>query len=158
VFIPAGQYDPDDLANPTVNYFAFQQELSVTYFLTKRLELSTLAVLDINAENPDTNYRSGSFVSVDWGVNYAPFASSPSLFFGVGGYYIKQVTDDEINGVKVGPDGFRLQRAAVGPQIVYYFSEKAGIAAKYQHEFATENGPEGDRYWVQFVVPIGRGR
>jgi hypothetical protein len=80
------------------------------------------------------------------------------LFFGVGGYYIKQVTDDEINGVKVGPDGFRLQRAAVGPQIVYYFSEKAGIAAKYQHEFATENGPEGDRYWVQFVVPIGRGR
>jgi hypothetical protein len=158
VFIPAGQYDRNDLANPTVNYYAFQQELSATYFPTKRLELSTLAVLDVNAENPDTDYRSGSFISVDWGVNWAPFASSPTLFFGVGGYYLRQFTDDEINGVTVQPGGFRLRRAAIGPQLVYYFSEKSGIAAKYQREFETENGPEGDRFWVQFVIPINKSR
>lgn len=158
VFIPVGHYDAKDLANPTVNYYAFQQELSVTYFPIKTLEFSTLAVIDFNAENPDTNYRSGNFVSIDWGINWAPIASKPNLFFGVGGYYIKQFTDDEINGVKVGPDGFRLKRMAVGPQLIYYFSPKAGIAAKYQHEFETENGPEGDRFWLQFVVPIGKSR
>ena len=30
------------------------------------------------------------------------------------------------------------------------------VAAKYQREFGTENGPEGDRFWIQFVVPIGQ--
>ena len=93
--------------------------------------------------------------TVDRGVNWAPFASISNLFFGVGGYYVNQFTDDEINGVKVNPDGFRLRRIALGPQVVYYFSQKAGIAAKYQREFETENGPEGDRFWIQFVVPIG---
>jgi hypothetical protein len=154
VFIPVGRFNARDLANPTVNYYAFQQELSATYFPVKTLELSTLAVIDVNAENPDTHYRSGDFFSIDWGVNWAPIASVPNLFFGVGGYYITQFTDDEINGVKVQPDGFRLQRAALGPQIVYYFSPKAGIAAKYQREFETENGPQGDRFWIQFVTPI----
>jgi hypothetical protein len=154
VFIPAGHYSANDLANPTVNYFAFQQELFVTYFPVETLEFSVATVLDVNAENPDTNYHSGAFVSVDWGMNWAPLASIPNLFLGVGGYYIEQFTDDKINGVKVGPDGFRLKRAAIGPQLVYYFSPKAGIAAKYQQEFGTENGPEGDRFWLQFVTPI----
>jgi hypothetical protein len=154
VFIPVGHYSESDLANPTVNYFAFQQEFSVTYFPVKTLEFSTLAVIDINAENPETDYRSGAFLSVDWGVNWAPIASIPNLFFGIGGYYIKQFTDDEIDGAKVGPDGFRLKRTALGPQLVYYFSPKTAIAAKYQREFGTENGPEGDRFWIQFVTPI----
>lgn len=156
VFIPAGHYSARDLANPTVNYYAYQQEFFVTYFPMKTLEFSAAAVVDVNAENPDTNYRSGAFVSIDWGVNWAPIASRPNLFFGLGGYYLNQFTDDEINGVKVGPDGFRLERAAVGPQLVYYFSQKSGIAAKYQREFETENGPEGDRFWIQFVTPIGK--
>lgn len=154
LFIPVGHFNARDLANPTVNYYAFQQELSFTYFPTKTLEFSSLAVIDINAENPDTDYHSGDFFSVDWGINWAPFASISNLFFGVGGYYVNQFTDDEINGVKVAPDGFRLKRIALGPQLVYYFSPKAGIAVKYQREFETENGPEGDRFWVQFVVPI----
>jgi hypothetical protein len=154
VFIPVGPYNARDLANPTVNYYAFQQELSATYFPVKTVELSTLAVIDVNAENPDTNYRSGAFFSIDWGANWAPIAATPNLFFGVGGYYITQFTDDEINGAKVQPDGFRLQRAAIGPQIVYYFSPKAGIAAKYQREFDTKNGPQGDRFWIQFVAPL----
>ena len=154
VFIPVGSYNQKDLANPTVNYYAFQQELSATYFPIKTLEFSTLGVIDFNAENPDTDYRSGAFFSIDWGVNWAPLASIPNLFFGIGGYYLNQFTDDEINGVKVNPDGFRLKRAAVGPQLVYYFSSKSGIVVKYQREFETENGPEGERLWVQFVTPI----
>jgi hypothetical protein len=45
-------------------------------------------------------------------------------------------------------------RFAVGPQLVHYFSAKSGIAFKHQREFETENGPEGERLWVQFVMPI----
>ena len=155
VFIPAGQFSAVDLANPTVNYYAFQQEFSFTYFPTKTLEISSLAVIDINAENPKTNYQSGDFFSIDWGVNWAPITSMPNLFFGVQGYYVTQFTDDQVNGVTVGPDGFRLNRLALGPQIIYYPTKKSGILFKYQREFETENGPQGDRYWIEFVTPIG---
>jgi hypothetical protein len=53
----------------------------------------------------------------------------------------------------VGPDGFRLEKIALGPQVIYYTSPKSGIVGKYQREFETENGPQGDRYWIEFVTP-----
>jgi hypothetical protein len=156
VWIPVGHFSEHDLANLTNNYYSFHQELAFTYFPKKTLEISAEAGLTFNAENPATDYHSGATFNVDWGINWAPIASMPNLFFGFQGFYITQFTDDEINNVTVPPDGFRLKKIALGPQVIYYFSPKAGIAAKYQREFDTENGPEGDRYWIQFVFPIGR--
>jgi hypothetical protein len=153
--IPVGQFSEHDLANPTNNYFSFHQEFAVTYFPVKTLDFSAEAGLTLNAENPATNYHSGATFDVDWSINWAPIASMPNMFFGIQGFYITQFTDDKVNNVTVGPDGFRLEKIALGPQLIYYFSPKAGIAAKYQREFDTENGPEGDRYWIQFVFPIG---
>jgi hypothetical protein len=154
--IPVGHFSEHDLANPTNNYYSFHQEFAVTYFPKKTLELSAEAGLTFNAENPATDYQSGATFDFDWGINWAPIASMPNLFFGIQGFYITQFTDDEINNVTVRPGGFRLEKFALGPQLIYYFSPKAGIAAKYQREFDTQNGPEGDRYWIQFVFPIGR--
>jgi len=156
VFIPVGHFDSDDLANPTTNYYSFQPEFAVTYFPMKTLEFSALVAIDFNAKNPATNYHSGATFNVDWGTNWAPIASMPQLFFGIQGFYITQFADDQINNVTVGPDGFRLEKVGLGPQVVYYFGPKAGIAAKYQREFETENGPEGDRFWIQFVTPAGK--
>ena len=154
--IPVVHFSEHDLANPTNNYYSFHQEFAVTYFPKKTLELSAEAGLTFNAENPATDYQSGATFDVDWGINWAPIASMPNLFFGIQGFYITQFTDDEINNVTVRPGGFRLEKLALGPQLIYYFSPKAGIAAKYQREFDTQNGPEGNRYWIQFVFPIGR--
>jgi hypothetical protein len=154
--IPVGPFSEHDLANPTNNYYSFHQEFAFTYFPKKTLEISAEAGLTFNAENPATNYLSGATFDIDWGVNWAPIASMPNLFFGIQGFYVTQFTDDEVNDVTVRPGGFRLEKIALGPQLIYYFSPKAGICAKYQREFNTENGPEGDRYWVQFVFPIGK--
>lgn len=154
--IPVGHFSEHDLANPTNNYYSFHQEFAFTYFPVKTLEFSAEAGITFNAENPATDYHSGATFDVDWGINWAPIASMPNLFFGIQGFYVTQFTDDEINNVTVRPGGFRLEKIALGPQIIYYFSPKAGIAAKYQREFDTENGPEGDRYWIQFVFPIGK--
>jgi len=153
--IPLGHFSTHDLANPTNNYYSFHQEFAVTYFPMKTLELSAEGGVTLNAENPATDYHSGATFNIDWGINWAPIASVPNLFFGIQGLYITQFTNDEMNGVTVGPDGFRLQDIALGPQVIWYFSSKAGIAAKYQREFETKNGPEGDRFWIQFVTPIG---
>jgi hypothetical protein len=114
--------------------------------------------LTFSAENPATDYQSGATFDIDWGINWAPIASIPNLFFGIQGFYITQFTDDEINNVTVGLDGFRLEKIALGLQVIYYFSPKAGIVAKYQRQLDTENGPQGGRFWIQFVVPIGRHR
>jgi hypothetical protein len=154
VFIPVGQFDADDFANPTNNYYSVHQELAITYLPVKTLEFSAEMGLTLNADNPETDYHSGASFDVEWGINWAPIASIPNLFFGIQGYYIDQFTDDQINGAKVGPDGFRLERNAFGPQLIYYFSPKAGVAAKYTREFEAKNAPEGDRFWIQFVTPI----
>ncbi len=154
VYIPIGYFSAQDLANPSLNYYSFHQEIAITYFPMKTLEFSAQAGITFNAENPTTDYQSGAIFDVDWGINWAPIASMPNLFFGITGFYATQFTDDEINNVKVGPDGFRLEKIALGPQVIYYFSKKAGIAFKYQREFETKNGPEGDRFWMQFVVPV----
>ncbi|HBR26290.1 MAG TPA: hypothetical protein DD732_04530 [Rhizobiales bacterium] len=153
--IPVGPFSEHDLANPTNNYYSFHQEFAATYFPMKTLEISAEAGLTFNAKNPATDYQSGATFDIDWGINWAPIASMPNLFFGIQGFYVTQFTDCEINNVTVAPGGFRLEKIALGPQLIYYFSPKAGIAAKYQREFDTENGPEGDRFWIQFVVPIG---
>jgi hypothetical protein len=34
----------------------------------------------------------------------------PHVFFGIQGFYITQFTDDQINNLAVGPDGFRLEK------------------------------------------------
>jgi hypothetical protein len=155
VFIPVGPFDQKDLVNPTNNYFSFNQELAVTYMPSPRLEVSAELAITVNDENPDTHYHSGATYDIDFGINFAPFESMPNVFLGLNGFYAKQFEDDEINGVKV-RDGFRLEKAALGAQAIYYFSKSAGIAAKWQHEFEAENTPQGDRYWVQFVVPVAR--
>jgi hypothetical protein len=153
--IPLGHFSSRDLANPTNNYYSFHQEFAFTYFPRKTVEISAEGGLTFNAENPATNYHSGAIFDIDWGFNWAPIASMPNLFFGIQGFYVTQFTDDKVNNITVAPDGFRLEKYALGPQLIYYFSPKAGIAAKYQREFDTKNGPEGDRYWIQFVFPIG---
>jgi hypothetical protein len=155
VFIPVGQFSAHDLANPTNNYYALQSEFDFTYFPMKTLEISACTQTDVNFENPATHYLSGAYFDIDWGISWAPIASMSNVFFGVGGFYVTQFTNDELHGAKVGPDGFRLNNLAIGPQLTWFITPKAGIVFKYQREFDTENAPQGDRFWVQFTFPLG---
>jgi hypothetical protein len=88
--------------------YSFHQEFAATYFPMKTLEISAEAGLTFNGKNPATVYQSGATFDIDWGINWAPIASMPNLFFGIQGFYVTQFTDDEINNVTVAPGGFRL--------------------------------------------------
>lgn len=133
-------------------YFSFDPIVNMTWLPMPRWELSTSIGMEFHAKNDATDYQSGSLFFMDWGVNYHPFDALPAFAAGFGGYVIKQFTDDRVNDV-VFQDGFRQQGVAIGPQISYGTLAGA-FAVKWQHEFATEARPDGERFWFQFLLPL----
>jgi hypothetical protein len=104
---------------------------------------------DVNLENEDTDYESGDEFHVDAvvGLHLGNYA------VGVGGFYYKQVTDDEQDGDKVAPDGNKGQSIGWGPEVSGQFGP-LNVSLMYQNETDTENRPEGDRFWLKLVCPL----
>lgn len=146
VFVPTG-------SKVSNNFFSINPLVVTSWRPTPKLEMSFLAGLEFHTENTNTDYLSGSLFYLDWGANYQIFDALPQLTVGLGGYFVKQFTDDKLEG-EVFQNGFRQEGFAIGPQIAYG-TQHGAIAVKYQREFATENRPSGDRFWLQFFVPLG---
>lgn len=151
VSLPSGAYSVSRLANTGVNYYAFQPNLSLTWFPSPRWEISTTTQVEFHSPNHATNYHSGDVASIDYVIGYS---ITPKLQIGVQGFFLKQFTDDTLNGQTAPGDGFRGQAIGIGPQLRYDIGPGAAIAFKYQHEVAVRNRPAGDRLWVQFAFPI----
>lgn len=145
VFVPTGGATSNNFI--TVNPYT-----TFTWMPVQKLDVSGAIGVEFHTKNDDTQYQSGALFFVDWGVNYHAFDTIPELTVGVGGYFVKQFTDDELLGVAY-QGGFRQQGFAIGPQISYG-GPNGAFGVKWQHEFATENRAEGDRFWFQFFVPL----
>ena len=152
VFLPTADYNVRNIVNLGNNYYTFSPNGAVTWFATPRLQASVEIQAEAHTLNTATNYQSGASVNFDNSVEYAPFLSVPKLHFGLQGYYFQQVTDDRLDG-RVYRDGYRGRAFAAGPQIRYDWTG-GGITAKWQHEFAVENRTKGDRFWIQFALPV----
>jgi hypothetical protein len=146
VYIPTGAYNKDRLANIGRRYWTFEPVIAATIVTNEGLEFSAKLMYDFNTKNTATEYTSGNEFHADYTIGYKIGAFN----LGVGGYFYKQVTDDKVNGMKVGEDGFRGQVFAVGPQVKYDYKNMSFIA-KYQRELAVENRPEGNNFWFKFV-------
>src|SRR3972149_1725640 len=146
VYIPTGRHDDHDFANISRNYFTFEPIFAFTYMSDSGYEVSSKFMYDFNTKNSDSGYLSGQEFHFDYtlGKKFGP------LSVGVGGYYYKQITDDELNGEKVEPDGFKGQAIAAGPQIKYDW-RNISLILKYLTEFEVENRPEGNDLWIKFV-------
>jgi hypothetical protein len=147
IYVPVGSYDKDDLANTGRNYWTFEPVAAVTFLGDNGIELSGKFMYDFNLENPDTDYTSGQEFHFDYTAGYHV---DKNLALGVGGYYYYQTTDDELDGDKVEPDGFKGRVFAVGPQASYSYKNMA-FTLKWQKEFEARNRPEGNNFWVKFM-------
>jgi len=145
-YIPTGSFNTDNLANPGSNYWTFEPLVAFTYLSDSGIEVSSKFMYDFNTKNNDTDYLSGQEFHFDYTVGY----HFGNWSVGLGGYYYKQVTDDTQYGNTVGPDGFKGQVFAIGPQVKYDYKNMSFIL-KYQKEMAVENKPEGDKFWFKFV-------
>ncbi len=146
IYLPTGAHDRNDLANIGRNYWTFEPILAATYTADCGFDASVKLMYDFNTKNTDTSYLSGQEFHLDYTLGYKTGGWS----LGVGGYYYKQITNDEVNGEKVGTDGFKGQAFALGPQVKYDYKNMS-FAFKYQHEVAVKNRPEGDKFWLKFV-------
>jgi hypothetical protein len=77
--------------------------------------------------NPDTNYKTGSIVDVDFAVS----EHIGRWQIGAAGYYLRQLADDRRSGVTVAPDGRRAEVLSVGTVVNYDIPEaRASIKFK----------------------------
>lgn len=146
VYLPTGAYDKDDLANIGRHYWTFEPVFAATYTADCGFDASVKLMYDFNTKNTATDYLSGQEFHADYTLGY----KIDNWRVGIGGYYYKQITNDEMNGTKVGPDGFKGQAFAFGPQVKYDYKNMS-FTLKYQHEVAVRNKPDGEKFWLKFV-------
>ena len=72
---------------------------------------------------------------------------------GLAGYYLKQMTDDKLNGAK-NPTSGRGQVFAIGPSVKYSTKTGTTFMAQWQREMAVENRFQGDKLWLNVVMPL----
>jgi hypothetical protein len=146
--VPMGSYKEDRLVNTGRNYWTFEPVVALTYLCDRGFELSGKFMYDINLENPDTDYRSGQEFHVDYTTGYHV---NRDLAVGLGGYYYYQTTYDELDGDKVGTDGFKGRVMAVGPQAAYHY-QNMSFVFKWQKEFEARNRPQGNNLWGRLIL------
>jgi hypothetical protein len=84
---------------------------------------------------------------------HANFASSYELMpkklrVGVNGYYLKQLSDSEVDGVEV-PG--KEQVFAIGPGAMWSFSQHTHLFFNAYFETSVENRPEGESFILRLV-------
>mgnify|MGYP003576158741 FL=1 len=152
VYTDWGDYDPDRLANLSLNNWTWSPTIGYTQLMQKgTLEFTAVGAVDFYTKNDATDYENGAVFRLDaqlmkrfangWGVG------------GVGGW-IQQLEDDE------GPtadrlDGFKGRALALGPSVDYTKKWEGGqveFSVRWLKEFDVKNRLEGDPLEVTATI------
>jgi hypothetical protein len=151
IVVPIGDYDVNDTANTSLNYWTFETDLMATYFdAEKGRDYSLVVGYSYNTENDDTNYQSGDEFHVDYVLNQF---LSESFAVGINGYFYKQLSGDSGSGAVLGD--FKAEAAGIGPSILWNTEmggQEIAFIAKWIHEFHAERRLEGDHVFASFAL------
>ncbi len=155
--VPSGKYDQNKELNPGSNFFSFNPYWAATLFVTPKITASTRVHYLWNAKNTDpnrnlvtigaSNTQAGQAIHLNLDLAYEILPKQ--LRIGINAYYLKQISDTQINGKDVA--GRREQVLGVGPGAVYHFSQNDHVFFNYYFETLAENRPYGDRVNLRFV-------
>jgi anthranilate 1,2-dioxygenase (deaminating, decarboxylating) large subunit len=148
---PTGDYDSSKQLNQGSNHYSFNPYWAATVFLGPKATVSWRLHYLWNGKNDEFTPANGSLEPGD--AVHANFAAAyevlpKQLRLGVNGYWFDQVSDTKVNGVAV-PDDEKV--FAIGPGLVYHFSQDSHLFLNSYFESGAENRPEGDRYNLRFV-------
>ena len=138
--LPTGQYDKNYIANPGSNLWTIEPHYAFTWFLTPQFSTSWRLMYDYSTENDDTNVQPGQVFHFNYSFEYEFFKNFRGA---VAGYYLKQITDDDVNGQTI--SNSKEQVFAIGPAVFWAASQNFFIGLKTQWESSVENRPEGNR-------------
>jgi anthranilate 1,2-dioxygenase (deaminating, decarboxylating) large subunit len=155
MLFPTGKYDEDKELNPGSNYFSFNPYWAGTLFITPRLTFSARLHYLWNAENDDPNRAYAGADDTQAGQAFhANFASSyevipKALRIGINGYYLKQLTETEVDGEDL-PDS-KEALFGIGPGALLSLSRDNHIFFNAYWETMAENRTEGSRFTLRWV-------
>ena len=155
LLLPTGKYDEDKELNPGSNFFSFNPYWSATLFLMPKWTLTWRLHYLWNAENKDPNRRfvgaddsqAGQAIHVNFASAYEVLEKR--LRLGVNGYYLKQITDTQVNGRDIADS--KEQVLGIGPGAVYHFSQNDHLFFNAYFETMVENRAEGYRFNLRWT-------
>jgi anthranilate 1,2-dioxygenase (deaminating, decarboxylating) large subunit len=162
--MPSGKYDSQYQLNPGANLFSLNPYWSGTFFATPKLTLSTRAHYLWNTVNDDPSalpysaygswnaaggneMRPGQAFHINFATEYELIEKH--LRVGFNGYYLRQLTDTELNGSDISDSRERV--LGLGPGAMYSFSQNTHLFFNSYFETAAENRPEGMRFQLRLV-------
>ena len=149
ISVPTGEYKIENFINKGRNYLALEPQFGVQIFPRPNITLGANFTYIYNFTNPETHYRSGQEFILEPVAEYLPVKD---LWIGVQGYVYRQTTTDKVFGSQAA-DGRFGSAIGFGPQ-VRYSARGITLTGKWQHEVAVRNRPDGERFWLQFFVPL----
>jgi hypothetical protein len=152
---PTGRYDRNKEINPGSNCFTFNPYWVGTLFLTPKWTVSTRVHYLWTSENDEPNRgfapagttQAGQAIHLNYATEYEVIPKM--LRLGVNGYYLKQITDTQADGRDI-PDR-REQVFAIGPGVLFSFSQNDHLFFNAYFEMEAENRTEGDRFNLRWV-------
>jgi len=157
MIFPTGEYDENRELNAGSNFFSFNPYWAATLFITPKLTASTRIHYLWNGENSDPgrgysalgadDTQAGQAFHANFAMEYEVIPQQ--LRVGINGYYLKQITDTQMDGEDV-PET-REAVLGIGPGIVYHFSQNDHLFFNTYFESSAENRSEGNRFNLRWV-------
>jgi hypothetical protein len=153
--IPVGDYNPTQLASIGIGHGAIDAGGGYTYFNPATgHEFSAVLGFTYNFINPDTQYKNGVDMHLDWGASQF---LTKQWMVGIVGYVYDQLSCDSGSGDRVGC--FESRVIGIGPQVGYLFpiGELQGyLNLKAYGEFDNAHRPDGWNVWLTFAISPSR--
>ncbi len=163
VYFPVGAYDKNKAINPSANFWTFEPWVTMTLQMPYGFTFSTRQHLTFNSKNDEyvNPGITGDFNDHDleagelWHFNYSLMKTldfiNPNLRFGVVGYYGQQLSEDEVDGVKL--QNSEEEVFAIGPAL-HYIHKGMIFSLKTYFESEVENRPEGEKVVFRIIIPF----
>jgi hypothetical protein len=146
VYAPTGTYSRKRVLNTSLNRWAIEPNLAVTWLHPKiGTEVSAQLGYTINFQNPATKYTTGHELHLEW---FAGQHFTKWFALGLAGFFYQQVTGDSGEGARLG--AFQGQSLALGPCITFNGTigkHPIGANLRYYNELTVTNRLSGQSFW-----------